>query len=400
MVIHETALEISSPEYINNVEAVLKQLAQSGHPIVRAHLHGKPVYLVVDMAAAKQIFEDARSFSFAPIDLENEQGLTDATKAFVDGGFQSQLVSASYDGYRELRKVLNTAFKSSYSDRMEAVDAHARRHIDALASNVKPGRLDALAFCRQYWLPLIADIIGVGGLTFDELVHLGKWARTLNEGYGHHGDLETIKWLTIAREEVTGVIRRVIAEKTVPPYSALGYFLHELDREAAIDLARTFILGSINSDSGVLGLQTHLMAQHADQRRQFLVMSEAEQQDAMTELASKEAPVHYMPRFAVRDVVIRGVEIPAGACLHLAIHAINSCMNPDFNIARGCPVDNTIPFGHARHKCPGETLARHLIPIFLNGFFKKFANVHVVRCTRDPYSFTRSINELILDIRQ
>lgn len=401
MPVHEIDLELSSPDYIRNVERVLQGYARSEHPIVQARLHGKPVYLVVDMAAAKYIFENARSFSFAPIGLGDDQGLTEGTKAFVDGGFQSQLVTASYDGYREIRKVLNNAFKCAYTDRMAEVDELAKRHIAELVAGIRPGRLDALALCRGYWLPLVADIIGVAGLSVPELTHLAKWARTLNEGYGHHGDRENIDVLATAKAEVTGMIRRVVSAQTAPPHSALGYFLSVMDTEAAIDLARTFILGSINTDSGVLGLQTHLLAAHAGQRARFLAMSEVERQNAMTEIAAKEQPVYYMPRFAVHDISVQGVEIPAGSCVHLAIHAINSCANPDFNIDRGAgigPANETIPFGHARHKCPGETLARHLIPIFLAGLFGHFRHVEVLAFEKDVYAFTRSINQLVLNV--
>jgi cytochrome P450 len=178
-----------------------------------------------------------------------------------------------------------------------------------------------------------------------------------------------------------------------------------VDTEVAIDLAQTFILGSIDTGSGVLALQTHLLASHPEQRARFLAMSDSEKQTSVTELAAKEAPVYYMPRFAVNDISLMGIEIPAGSCLQVALHGLNSCANPDFDIARGsqgaCPAHNneTIPFGHARHKCPGETMARHLIPVFLDGFFRHYDVAAIRSFRKDASPFSRSVAELVLTVK-
>jgi cytochrome P450 len=396
--------EVSSPDYIRNTEDFLKDLVRGGHGIVEVTLQGGPVYIVADMAAAKAIFEDAKNFSFAPIGLSSEQGLSDGMKAYVEEGFESQLVSANYDDYRDLRKLMNKAFKYSHGDRVDAVDMAAKRHLASILGDSDSTEIDALALCRKYWLPLIADIIGVGSLSSSELVLLARSARQLNEGYGLQGDRDAMKALASAKEIVSGLIRKVVQADSAPAHSALRCFLNEVDAEVAIDLAQTFILGSIDTGSGVLALQTHLLAGNPDQCARFLAMSEAEQQDAVTELASKEAPVYYMPRFAVNDVDVLGIEIPAGSCLQVALHGLNSCANPDFDIARSsqgaCPMHNneTIPFGHARHKCPGEAMARHLIPIFLNGVFSRFSVAAVKSFRKELNPFSRSVAELVLTL--
>lgn len=406
MTMLNAGVEVSSPDYIRNTEDFLKDLVRGGHGIVQATLQGGPVYIVADMAAAKVIFEDAKNFSFAPIGLATDQRLSDGMKAYVDEGFESQLVSASYDDYRALRKLLNKAFRCSHAERADVVDAGAKRHLAAILRDHRGAEIDALALCREYWLPLIADIIGVGSLPGPELVLLARSARQLNEGYGLQSDRDAIKKLAAAKVIVSGLIRKVVQADSAPAYSALRCFLDEVETETAIDLAQTFILGSIDTGSGVLALQTHLLASHPDQCARFLAMSETEQQAAVTELAAKEAPVYYMPRFAVNDVKVLGVEIPAGSCLQVALHGLNACANPDFDIARGSPGacprhDNeTIPFGHARHKCPGEAMARHLIPVFLNGFFSRFDVVAVKSFKKDLNPFSRSVAELVLTIQQ
>jgi cytochrome P450 len=405
MKIYKVDYEVSSPDYICNTENILKEWVRGKHGVVKASLRGKPVYIITDMAIAKFIFEDAKNFSFAPIGLSSDQGLSDGAKAYVEEGFESHLVSANYDDYRELRRLINKAFKCSHGDRADVVDIEAKRHLAAILCETQSTEVDALALCRKYWLPLAADIIGVGSLSIPELTLLAKSSRTLNEGYGLQGDRDTMKLLASAKKTVTELIKKVIEADSAPEYSALRCFLSEVDREVAIDLAQTFILGSIDTSSGVLALQTHLLASHPDQCERFLALSEAEQQVAVTELAAKEAPIYYMPRFAVNDVSVLGVEISAGSCIQLALHGLNSCANPDFDIERSrkgaCPMHNneTIPFGHARHKCPGEAMARHLIPVFLNGFFNRFKVDTIKSYRKDLNPFSRSVAEFVLTIR-
>jgi cytochrome P450 len=284
------------------------------------------------------------------------------------------------------------------------LDRFAKRHIESLLDALEPPTIDVLDLCRRYWMPVIASVIGIEALPYSDLVELADCTRALVEGNGLQGDREAIERLARANDVILALIRQVATTPDVPLNSALGYFLSQLDMDAAIDIARTFIIGGIDTGSSALALQAHLLASDARQRARFLAMSQDEQQAAMTELASKEAPTLYTPRFAVRDVRIDGVDIAAGSFLQLAMYGLNSCANPDFDVRRGdrsrCPMHNneSLPFGHARHKCPGETLARHLMPIFLDALFRRFEVVAVRSYRKEPNTFARSINELLLDV--
>lgn len=404
MAIYDTGYDLLSPAYIRNTEQILKELALSEHRIVTASLHKKPVYLIIDLQLAKHIFEDGRNFSFAPGGVSEDGALTDGTRAFIDEGLESSLLSASYDDYKFTRRLFNQAFKQGYSDCAEALDTRAKQQVTELLEHVEPPAIDALDLCRRYWMPLIATVIGIDSLPFSDLSLVAQCARTLVEGNGLQGDRDAITRLTQANETIVELIERVATTQDVPPNSALGYFLGQMDIKAAIDITRTFILGGIDTGSSALALQTHLLASDAQQRARFLAMSQSEQQSAMTELAAKEAPTYYTPRFAVRDVRIDDIDIPAGAFLQLAVYGMNNCANPDFDIRRSdkaaCPMHNneSLPFGHARHKCPGEVLARHLMPIFLNGLFDRFDVTAIQSCRKEPNTFARSITELILNV--
>lgn len=401
---HKANLELSSPEYLGNAEQILKELVRSEHRIVQASLHGKPVYIVADMSLAKQIFEDAKNFSFTPNPVADGDALTDGARAFVSEGLESPLIASSYDGYREIRNLFNQAFRHSVIDQVDRIRARAKDHIATLLDEEQGCEIDALALCRNYWLPLAADVVGLGSLSSVELNLLAESARLLVEANGLHGDAESVRALVQANQIVIDLIRKVIDTKAVPQGSALGYLLRDVGPEKAVELTFAFVLGGIDTGSTSLALQTHLLATSPEQRADFLAFSEAEQQDAITELVSKEAPAYYTLRFAVRDIEIEGFEIPAGAFVHLALHGLNSCANANFDVSRnqkpGCPVHNneTFPFGHARHRCPGEALARCLVPIFLNALFCRYELAVVASYKRELNNFSRSVCELILHV--
>jgi len=404
MMTYNTGYDLLSPEYIANTEQILKDLVRGQHRIARATLHGQAVYIVADFSLAKQIFEDSKNFAIAATELSNVKTLTEGTQAYVEEGLDSPLASAAYNDYKETRKNFNQAMKHAYTDRSGVVDQRARQHIDTLLGRISGGTVDAVTLCRQYWLPLMAEVIGVASLPLAELSLLMQCARTLVQGNGLLGDRSAIAQLTQAHRTVIELITRVITSGTVPAESALGYLLKRLDTPAAIDITRAFILGGIDTGGGALALQTHLLASHAEQRRQFLQLSASEQQNAMLELVAKEAPAYYSPRFALQDINIAGVDIPAGSFIQLASYAFNHCANPDFDIRRTdkstCPMhrQETFPFGHARHKCPGEILSRRLGAIFLNGLFGRYPAIAVKSYQREPDSFSRSIRELTLSI--
>jgi cytochrome P450 len=397
---------LSSTEYIRNTEQILTGLVQSEQRIVSGSLHGKPVYIVTDMALAKQIFEDGKNFSFTPNDLSNNDALTDGAKAFVSEGLESPLLASTYDEYKESRKLFNQVFKRSYTDRLTSFDERAKAHLATLLNDLKSPHIDAIALCQQFAVPLVADIIGIASLSYPELLTIADCSRIMVEGNGLQGNCDAVAQVSIAHNTILDLVRKVADAKAAPDNSALGYLLQVMDREAAIGFARTFILGGIDTGSSSLVFATYLLANNSDQRAQFIALDEHDQQEAISELISKEAPAYYSPRFAVRDIVIDGVEIAAGSFVQLATYALNKCANPDFNINRGskraCPIHDqeTLPFGHARHKCPGEDLARHLSAIFLNGLFKRYPVINVEKAEKELNTFSRRFSSLTLHAMQ
>jgi cytochrome P450 len=391
----------SSEDNSTNAEQVLIGLVLDKQRIVKTNQYGNPVYIVSDIELVKQIFEDGQNFSFSPGELPAENSLTDGAKSFVKEGLESALLASSYDAYKEFRKIFNQAFNHGYTDRKEAFGVQAKAHLAKLLSDITSPTIDAVSLCKQFSIPLMASVIGIGALRYSDLLTIADCSKLLADGHGMQEGGDSVEHLGALHNTIVDLVKRVIDENAVPSDSALGNLLQTMDVDTAIGHARAFILGGIDTGSSSLMFSTYLLANDQIQRAEFLKLSPVEQRHAITELISKEAPAYYSPRFALRDVVIDGIEIPAGSFVQLATYAINRCANPGLDIKRyssGCPVTakETLPFGHARHKCPGEELGRHFTAVFLDGLFRRFPSVQVVSVTKQTSSFSRGLSELIL----
>ncbi len=84
------------------------------------------------------------------------------------------------------------------------------------------------------------------------------------------------------------------------------------------------------------------------------------------------------PRLVVKDAVLEGVEIPAGALLHLCLGAANRdptrWENPDkFDITR--PVQRSVAFGGGPHSCLGQHVSRQEMVLALNAVMDRLPNL-------------------------
>jgi cytochrome P450 len=84
------------------------------------------------------------------------------------------------------------------------------------------------------------------------------------------------------------------------------------------------------------------------------------------------------PRKARRDTVLQGMEIPAGAVMHLCLGSANRdpdrWENPEtFDIFR--PVQRSVAFAAGAHSCLGQHVAREEMFGALNVLFDRFPNI-------------------------
>jgi len=84
------------------------------------------------------------------------------------------------------------------------------------------------------------------------------------------------------------------------------------------------------------------------------------------------------PRGVTRDVKLDGMDLPAGAILHLCLGAANRdpsrWQNPDrFDIFR--PMQRSLAFGAGAHSCLGQHVSRQEMTVALNAVFDRLPNL-------------------------
>jgi cytochrome P450 len=89
-------------------------------------------------------------------------------------------------------------------------------------------------------------------------------------------------------------------------------------------------------------------------------------------------PQPLFPRRVIRDTQLHGVDLPAGAHLHLCLGAANRDPSrweePDrFDIHR--PFRRSLAFAAGAHSCLGQHVARQEIAVALNALFDRFPNI-------------------------
>lgn len=134
----------------------------------------------------------------------------------------------------------------------------------------------------------------------------------------------------------------------------------QLSREELLDTVTMLFSAGSDTSTSMLGNGAVALMTHADQMERLreepsLAASAAE------EILRYDPPIHFSSRYAIRDVVIRGVEIPQGATLLMMLGAANRdpdwFTDPDrFDIERSDA--HVLSFGHGIHYCLGAPLAR------------------------------------------
>ncbi len=193
--------------------------------------------------------------------------------------------------------------------------------------------------------------------------------------------LDTDDHAAAAREAEAYIGERVEDRKREPRNDFLGMLLQaEVDGHRLSDLeVRQFgmlmLLAGYETTSGAMGMSLLYLAQHPELREQLFVNVDALKQTAVNELLRIVSPVQLFGRNAAHDVEMYGQTIPAGDVVLLAYGAANHDPNA-FEHPERCILDRhpngQVAFGHGRHLCLGQHLARLELTIMVERFADLF----------------------------
>ena len=248
--------------------------------------------------------------------------------------------------------------------------------LDQLAASERP---DLMAYASGVPARVMGEILGIPLDRFNEILH------AIERGLGTDKDHKAEA--TQAWQEIADYGRELIAEKRQAPSNDLISALiaardgdDRLNEDELVALVALMVMVGLDTTRDLIGTATLSLLEHPDQRD--LLMSRPDLVPSAVEefLRYDGALTTALFRFTREDLVIRGVEIPAGSPVVLALQAANRdperFPDPDrLDITRTGP--RHLGLGHGLHNCLGAALARLEASIAIPAVFERFPKLEL-----------------------
>jgi cytochrome P450 len=352
------------PKFVRDPESVFGPMREDD-PLVHSDLYGGFWVLTRydDVIAAANDYE---SFTSAVPGTT----LIPSTQPRTDPLLPLELDPPEHSRYRAL---VNPVFAKPRIDALRpGLEALATRLLEPIARN---GGGDIMAeFAHPVSLGSLARLMDLP--EEDE----PRWFDWVERMYSN-ALLDTDDHAAAAREAEAYIGARVEERKREPHNDFLGMLLQaEVEGHRLTDLeVRQFgmlmLLAGYETTSGAMGMSLLHLAQHPEQREQLFGDVDALKQTAVNELLRVVSPVQVFGRNAAHDVEIHDQTIPSGDVVLLAYGAANNDPSA-FEHPEQCILDRRpnphVAFGHGRHLCLGQHLARLELTIMLERFADLF----------------------------
>ena len=343
------------------------------NPVIREQLFENVVYKIFKYHDIDRVLREAETFSsrlFGPV-----MGIVMGPSILqMDGG-----------EHRSHRGIIGGAFRRQALTDWETsfIEPTVQSLIDRFAGRGNAELVRELTF--HYPIQVIAKILGVpveDYRTFARLsIELISIAVDFERGMKASQDLRTyLESIVAARREeprddlISMLVQAQIEGHPLPDDEIYGFLrlLLPAGAETTQRLLGTLLLGLLENPE-------QLEAVRADRK----LLS-----NAIEEALRWESPVQQTSRENLTDVVIRGVEIPAGSHLSVVIgsgnHDEEVFEEPEkFNIFRDCPPH--LAFGEGPHRCLGEHLARLETTVAMNALLDRLPDIRLEPGDSDPH---------------
>jgi cytochrome P450 len=338
-------------------------------------------WLVTGYAAGRAILADPR-FSQRPLR---------AVGGIDDGGFQEALSGPESAGdllridppdHTRLRR-LQTGYLTvrRVAEHREAVEGVVAACLDGME---EAGRPVDLVEMFAYPVPslVLCDLLGVAR---SERARFERPTGVLVDYAGSSPEQKKL-----AMDEFYAYIRGVIEEKRVQPGDdmlseliAIG----ELSDDELAGVAFFLFAGGHHTTATMLSLSAFFLLSERE-RWEVMRSDPAGIDRAVEELLRYLNPINDpLPRTALEDVEIEGVVIKAGETV--ALLTAQPSGDPDrvedlgrFDPSRD-PATGHLAFGHGRHMCLGQHLARLELQVALEGLMRRFPTLHLATAAAD-----------------
>ncbi len=271
------------------------------------------------------------------------------------------MLSAEGDDHRRLRRMANPAFSRALMERMvPGFRLLATELVDAFGDR---GRCEFVSeFAEPYSARVLCRLVGLDEGRWHDLSH---WSTDIGLAFG----------VTIARDRdrieaglahMYALAGELVAERRAAPgddvISAL-VAAHDgdgrLTHEELLAMITLIVFGGMDTTKNQLGLAMQLFMERP-QQWELLAERPELAANAVEEVIRWNPTVVWTTRRAMEDIVMDGLEIPAGTTLHL----LSPPANTDPLAVGTEPFDITLErgthfgFGGGAHHCLGHWLAR------------------------------------------
>jgi cytochrome P450 len=271
------------------------------------------------------------------------------------------MLSVDPPDHSRLRRLAAGAFRRA---RLEALEPRIRQIVDELLDELAgaDGPVDLVAgFARPFPFAVIGELLGIDR---SDQGRLAGWFATLFAPYP--GTTPPAEAVTASNAIVAYLEDLLHGRWEDPTEDLVGDLVRAcgedlLTRQELLSTLFQLIVAGHDTTTSLIGNGVALLLQHPDQRDALAAEPDLVPR-AVEEMLRIDAPVHHATfRYAVRDLTIAGVAVPAGVqvLVNLAAAGLDPDRNHDpavFDLHRTGAAH--VAFGHGVHHCLGAPLAR------------------------------------------
>jgi cytochrome P450 len=339
---------------------------------------GHRAYLVLGYAATREALNhpDLSKDMLAAIAHDD----TVVAEGLPGPAFARHMLSVDPPDHTRLRKLAAGAFRRA---RLEALEPRIGQIADELltALDTGAGPVDLVdGFARPFPFAVIGELLG---LDRPDQRRLSRWFTTLFVPYtGSEPPPEAVE----ASDAIVGYLEHLVDSRWGAPTEDLVGDLvracHDdlLTRQELLSTLFQLIVAGHDTTTSLIGNGVALLLEHPDQR-DALVAEPGLVPPAVEEMLRFWPPVHHATfRYALRNVTIAGVAIPAGVqvLVNLAAAGHDPVRTVDphaFDVRRTNGAHVT--FGHGIHHCLGAPLARLEAEIAFTELLQRFPRMRL-----------------------
>jgi cytochrome P450 len=297
------------------------------------------------------------------MDLARLSGIPEGGRAWKRN--EQILLFMEGDDHHRLRRLVSKAFTPRS---VEALRPSTRATISSLIDGViDAGSCDAIpTLCNPFPIPVICALIGIEP---DRIDDMSRWAGSILLSLRLDAGM-FIDEMEAAQEEMDDYLTELIEQRRAVPRDDLLSNLisveeagDRLSPSELLSVVSMMLVAGTDTTRNQLGCMINTFAEHPDQwallrERPELIAS------AVEEAIRWEPATEAIPRFAIEDLEVDGMTIPAGSIVVLmsmsANHDTMALPGADrFDIERTTPEGwHLLTFGGGIHYCLGASLAR------------------------------------------